>query len=149
MPAGVQPIFTAAINVSCVEITAANTSSRGSGTIGTDLFKAFTAGSNGAFVEAIRIVPAASVAATSTTATVLRVFLSSATTGATTAGTNTFLLGEMTAPAQSADHATTGTYPWELVLNRPIPAGWTILVASHAAPASNTWWHTTVFGGDY
>jgi hypothetical protein len=77
------------------------------------------------------------------------VFLSSQTSGATTGGTNTWLLGEITLAAQTADSTASAVYQLELMLNMAIPAGYTILVTNHAAPAANTNWQAMVIGGDY
>ena len=149
MPAGTTPIFTISVNCGFAGITAANTKSSGTGTIATDIFKAFTAGSNGSFVQKVRFSVVGTTAATASAATVFRVYASSLTSGGTTGGTNTWLLGEVSAAAQTTDSATVGTYPLEIVLNQVIPASWTILVSSHAAPATDTGFQAMVVGGDY
>lgn len=146
--ANTKPIYTNVPNVNAVAITAANTKSDGQGTIGTDIFKAFTAGSNGSFVSKVRLSPVATVAATATTATVFRIFISSKTSGATTQA-DTWLIQEVSAPSQTADSSSTATNFLEVPLNVPIPAGYTILVTSHGTMASNTSWTAVVFGGDY
>jgi len=147
--ANTSPIFTLVPNVSGIAPSAANTKSDGTGTIATDIFKAFTAGTNGSFVAKARFSAVATVAATSTGATVGRVFVSSKTSGATTGGTDTFALGEVALPVTVADSSSAPTNVFEVPINFPIPAGWTILVTNHAAPQANTSWQTTVFGGDY
>lgn len=149
MPANTSPIFSLTPNVNSVAPSAACTKSDGTGTIATDIFKAFTAGSNGSWVSKVRFNPVATAAATSTTATVGRVFLSSKTSGATTGGTDTWLLAEVTLPSVSADHSTNPTSSIEVPLNMAIPASYTILVTNHAAPAANTSWQAVVVGGDY
>lgn len=127
----------------------ANTKSDGTGTIGTDMVKCFTADSTyGAFVQKVRLHPQASVAATSTTATVARIFISSITSGATT-NANTFLWAEVALAAQTAAQTTTAALPIEIPLGFALPAGYTILVSMHAAPATNTSWSIHVIGGDY
>lgn len=129
--------------------TTANTKSDGTGTIGTDILKAFTADSTyGAFVQKVRLNPQASVATTATTATVARIFISSVTSGATT-NANTFLWAEVACPAQTADQTTAVTNPIEIPLGFALPAGWVILVSMHAAAAANTSWSFIVIGGDY
>ena len=128
--------------------TTANTKSDGTGTIGTDILKAFTAGSNGSYVSSVRFSPAASAAATATAATTLRVFLSNKTSGSTT-NADTWLFQEIAAAAQTADQTTTATYYLEVPINRIIPASYTILVSSHIALNANTMWQAIVFGGDY
>jgi FlaG/FlaF family flagellin (archaellin) len=149
MPANTNPIFSDTPNVNGCLITAALTKSNGDGTIATDIFKAFTAGADGAYVSKVRFSPCATTAATATTATVGRAYLSSQTSGATTGGTNTWLLGEVALPAQTADHSTNPTSPIEIPIGFAIPAGYTILVSTHAAPAANTQIEALVIGGDY
>jgi len=149
VPANTAPIFALTPNVGVVSVTAANTNSAGTGTIATDIFKAFSAGSNGSWVSRIRLVPTATVAGTATNATIGRVFVSSKTSGATTGGTDTFQLGEVTLAGVTADSASAPTNPIELMLGFALNASWTILVTNHAAPAANTAWQAVVFGGDY
>lgn len=149
MPANTSPVFTLTPNVGVAKVTAANTNSMGTGTVATDIFKAFTAGANGSFVARVRLNPAASAAGTSTTATVARVFYSTVGSGATTGGTDTWLLGEVTLPSVPADSSSAPTNPIELMLNMAIPSGSFIHVTNHAAPAANTHWQAMVIGGDY
>lgn len=150
MPANTAPIFTLTANVGTVNVTAANTKSDGTGTgVGTDIFKAFTAGSNGSFVQRVRFNPVATTAATTTTATIGRVFYSTTGSGATTGGTNTWLIAEVTLPSVSADSSTAPTNPIEVMVNAALPTGSFIHVTTHAAPAANSSWQATVFGGDY
>lgn len=127
--------------------SAANTSSSGAGTIGTNIWKILTAGSEGTFVECVRFLPVAT-ATTTTTATVGRVFASSVTSGATTSA-DTFLVAETVLPAVSAGSASTAVNNLDVPVNFRLPAGWTLLFTTHAAPASNTNWRATAFGGDY
>lgn len=142
------PQFTKNGAINSVLVTAANTSSQGGGTIATDIFKAFTAdATNGSFVEYVRF-SATATTPTTTTATVARVFVSSVTSGATTSA-NTFLVAEMALPATAADNASTAINPFDIALNIRLPAGYTILVTNHAAPAANTAWRLLVVGGDY
>lgn len=148
MPANSDPIFSKNGKISSVLVTAANTSSQGGGTIGTDIFLAFTAdATNGSFVRQVRWIPTATTP-TTTTGSVARVFISSVTSGSTTSA-NTFLIAETQLAAVSADNATTATVPLDVFLGFPIPAGYTILVTNHAAPAANTAWRATVIAGDY
>lgn len=149
MAANSNPRFTRVGNIGSVLVTAGNTSSQGGATaVGTDIFKAFTAdATNGSFVERVRWLPTAT-AATTTTATVGRVFVSSVASGATTSA-NTYLVGEVTLPAIAADNASTAVQPLDVPLGLTLPAGWTLLVTNHAAPAANTAWRATTIGGDY
>lgn len=145
--ANTSPIFTLTPNVGNVRVTAANTSSQGGGTVATDIFKALTAGANGSFVTRVRWNPTATTP-TTTTATIGRVFYSTVGSGSTTSA-DTFLLGEVTLPAVSADNATAPTNPIELMVNMAIPTGSFIHVTNHAAPAANTAWIATCIAGDY
>lgn len=147
MAANTSPIFSLTPNVGNTKVTAANTSSAGGGTVATDIFKAFTAGANGSFVARVRFNPTAT-AATTTTATVGRVFYSTVGTS-TTSAADTWLIGEVTLPAVGADNASAPTNPIELMVNMAIPAGSFIHVTNHAAPAANTAWVVQVIGGDY
>lgn len=148
MPANTDPIFTRNGAVSSALITAANTSSQGGGTIGTDIFKAFTAdATNGSYVRSVWLIPTAT-APTTTTATVARVFLSSKTSGSTTSA-DTILVAELTLPAIAADNASAAAIWFEVPLNIALPAGWTVLATTHAAPAANSAWNAVVFAGDY
>lgn len=147
MPAGTQPIFVDTPKASSVAVTAANTSSQGGGTIGTDIFLAYTAGPDGAYVAKV-LFRATATTPTTTTATVARIFWSTQASGATT-NANTHLIGEVALPAVGADNATTPAPPVEVPLNLPLPANATILITNHAAPAANTQWKATVFAGDY
>lgn len=147
MPANVAPIFGKTPKFGSVLITAANTSSQGGGTVGTDIFLAFTAGANGAYVNRLRLIPTATTP-TTTTATVARVFVSSITSGSTTSA-DTFLIAEQTLAAIAADNASVGVSPYDIVIEAPIPANYTILVTNHASPAANTAWRADVFALDY
>jgi hypothetical protein len=133
--------------ISSVRVTAANTSSQGGGTIGTDIFLAGTIGDSGTFVDRVRFSPTATTP-TSTTATVARVFYSTQSSGAT-ANTNTFLLGELTLPVVAADNASASAQVFDLPINMSLPTGYYILVTHHAAPAANTAWVATMIGADY
>lgn len=142
------PQFTRNGNVGAVNVSAANTSSEGGGTIGTDTFLAFTAdATNGSFVDTVRWIPTAT-ANTTTTATVGRVYISSVTSGTTTTA-NTHLMAEVTLPAISADHATIPVFSIDIPLSLRLPAGWTVLVQNSAAPAASSTWKAIVIGGDY
>lgn len=150
MAGNVDPIYSKIGSINGVAVGgAANTSSSGTGTIGTDIFKVFTAdATNGSWVSRIRLSPVATTAGTSTTATVIRIFISSVTSGSTTQA-NTWLFQEIGAPSQSADSASAATNYLEVPLNFALPASYTILVTNHAVNAANTSWTATVFGGNY
>jgi hypothetical protein len=152
MPANTNPIYGLTPNIGRTTFgSAALTKSDGSSGvvgIGTDIFKAFTAGSNGSFVEKIRISPVATAAATATSPTVHRIYISSVTSGVT-ANTDTTLIQEIGAAAQTADATTTATFFFEIPLNIKLPASWTILVSTHIINATSTNWEAVVFGMDF
>lgn len=152
MPANTSPIYGLTPNIGRTTFgSAALTKSDGSSGIvgiGTDIFKAFTAGSNGSFVERIRISPVATTAASATAPTVHRIYISTVTSGVT-ANTDTTLIQEIAAAAQTADQTTTGTFFFEIPLNIKLPANWTILVSTHIINNNNTNWEAIVFGMDF
>jgi hypothetical protein len=142
------PIFSGIADFGAVKLTAANTKSDGSGTIGTDIFKLYSADStNGSYISTLRFSPYGTTN-TSTTATVIRIYISSLSSGATTAD-DTHLIAEIAAASQSADSSSAATFPLEYPINRAIPPGYHILVSIHAAPAANTGWKAVCFAGKY
>jgi hypothetical protein len=149
MSGNAQPQFTRNGNVQSVAVTAANTSSEGGGTIGTNIFQAFLAdATNGSFVDFLRFMPTAS-ATTTTTATIGRVFVSSQSGTSATTSANTWCIGEVVLPAVSADSSSAALSPIDFPLGFRLPAGYTILVTNYVIPQTNTQWQCTVFGGDY
>lgn len=150
MPASTDPIFTKNVKVSSVLITAANTSSQGGGTIGTDIFLVGTVGADGGYVRRVRFIPTATTP-TTTGATVARIFISNVASGSTTSA-NTFLIGEITLPAIAADSASSAVFYFDFPVNDGLAGGspgQSILVTTHAAPVANTNWRATMFYGDY
>jgi hypothetical protein len=142
------PIYTKAGVVGAIAVTAANTSSQGGGTVGTDIFLAFTAdATNGSFIRELRWSLAESTIATASTATVGRVFISSVGSGSTTSS-NTHLWAEVALASQTPSSTVAGS-PIVIPLNLILPAGYFILVTNHAAPAANTHWKAIVVGGNY
>ena len=147
MPANTSPIFTLNPRISNVRLTAANTSSAGDGTIGTNIFLAFTPGSNGSYIQKVRFSLGESTIATASTAAVHRLFVSTVNSGSTTSS-NTFLLAEVNAAAQTPTSTAAG-YVIEVPLNFALPATYYILASTSLAPATNTFWNSIVIGGDY
>lgn len=148
MPANTDPIYTKRGDIQAIAVTAANTSSQGGGTVGTDIFLAFVAdATNGSFVREVRWSLAESTIGTASTATVGRVFISSVSSGTTTSS-NTHLLQEVALASQTPSSTAAGV-PIVVPLNLMLPAGFAILVTNHAAPAASTHWKAIVIGGDY
>ena len=132
-----------------IRITAANASSDGGGTIATDIFLVLTADTtNGSWVDYVRIIPRASAAATSTSSTVVRLFISTQTSGATTSA-NTNLIFEVNCPSVTADNTVTSVPYYDLPVNQRITAGQTLLVTAHQGVAGSTSLGAQAFGGDY
>lgn len=149
MPANTDPIYTLTPNIGRCKADVANVRSDGGGTIGTDVFLAFTAGANGSWVSKVQVRPTASVAATATTGTVIRVYLSTVGSGATTPGTNVWLLAEYPLPTTTADSTSTPANPTDIPLNMAMPTATYLLVSTHHIIQTNTSNHVLVVGGDY
>ncbi len=129
--------------------TTANTKNDGTGTIGTDMLLLYTADSTyGGFVQRVQFHPQAGTAATATTATVVRVYISSQASGATT-NANTTLIAEMACAAQTADQTTTATIPIVIPIGIALKAGESLLFSMHHAAAANTSWGAYAVAGDY
>ncbi len=146
--ANTDPVWSKSAGFGAIAVTAANTSSQGGGTIATDIFLAFTAdATNGSFINRVEWILGESTIATASTATIGRIFQSTQTSGATTSS-NTNLLREVALIAQTPSSTLAGV-PIIVPLNFWLPAGQTILVTNHAAPAANTHWKAVVIGGNY
>jgi hypothetical protein len=149
--ANTAPIFTLSPRFSGTRITAAVNNSQGNGTIGSDHFLAFTAGSKGSYLQKVRFSLGGAVANTGSAAAILRVYLSTQSSGAITSS-NTWLIQEVTAASQTPNVVTTltgATYPIDVPLNFPIQTGYNILVAVSAVIGANSVWVATTYGGDY
>jgi hypothetical protein len=153
MPANTSPIFTIAPDFSAVRIAAAtlantvNAPSDGSGTIGTNMFLAFSPGANGSYLQKIRFSLVESTIGTASAPCVLRVFLSTQSTGSTT-NANTWLIQEVFAATQTPS-STSPASPIDIPLNFAIPSTFFVLVSTSVAPNTNTNWNANVFAGDY
>jgi len=151
MAANTTPIFSLTPNIGMCQIgtTVANISSSGDGLIGTNLYIAFSAGSNGSFVQKARFYSSAVAAGTTGVATTVRLFLSSLSTGTTTVGTNTILLGEVSIPAINSANQTNATNFYDYPLNIALPASWYILVTQHLAQTTKQSIQCVVYGSNY
>jgi hypothetical protein len=145
MPANTSPIFSvvgatdsvAANNTGLVVGPTANTAQDGTGT----LYKAFTAGSNGSYVQKIRFRPVGSPAAT-----VARVFISSSTT---TNATNTWLYDEITLPAVTVSQ-TAASSVFELPINVALDPNYLLYVTFGTSTGSTgTGYSVVTIAGDY
>jgi hypothetical protein len=145
MPANTAPIYSIAGRTDSVATNnsglivgpTANTALDGSGT----LYKAFTAGANGSYLQKIRFRPVGSPAAT-----VCRVFISSSTT---TSATNTWLYDEITLAAVTLSQ-TAATSVLEIPLNFALPAGYLLYVTfGTSTGATGTGYSVVTIAGDY
>jgi len=148
MPGNIDPIWSKVGDIQAVGVSAANTSSQGGGTIGSDIFLAFQAdATNGGYVREVRWSLGETTIGTASTATVGRVFVSSATSGTTTTS-NTHLIAEVGLATQTPTTTLPGV-PITVPLDFALPPNYTILVTNSVAPASNTQWKAVVIGGKY
>jgi len=145
MPANTSPIYSivgatdsvASNNSGLVVGPTANTNMDGTGT----LIKAFTAGTNGSYVQKMRFRPVASPAAT-----VCRVFISSSTT---TSATATWLYDEITLPAVTVSQ-TAATSVFELPLNIALDPSYLLFVTfGTSTGGSGTGYSIVTIAGDY
>lgn len=145
MPANTSPIYSIVGNVDSVASNnsglvvgpTANTALDGSGT----LVKAFTAGTNGSYIQKIRFRPVGSPAAT-----VCRVFISNSTT---TSATATWLFDEITLPAVTLSQ-TAASSVFELPLNIAIEPSYLLYVTFGTSTGSaGTGYSVVTIAGDY
>lgn len=145
MPANTSPIYSisgsndsvATNNSGLIVGPTANTAQDGTGT----LYKLFTAGANGSYVQKIRFRPVGSPAAT-----VCRVFISTSTT---TNATNTWLYDEITLPAVTVSQ-TAATSVFELPLNFALEANYLLYVTfGTSTGSSGTGYSVVAIAGDY
>lgn len=121
-------------------ITAANTNLDGTGTLGTDIFLAFTADTTyGSYLQSLTVSPRGT-----NVASVLRVFLNNGSANGTAA--NNAKIAELTLPATTAS-AVAALQSLEVPINRAIAPGYRILVTLGTAVAGG--YAVTAFGGGY
>jgi hypothetical protein len=146
MPANTAPIFSITGDVNSVASNnsglivgpSANTALDGTGA---NIYKAFTAGANGSYVQKVRFRPVGSPAAT-----VARVFISSSTT---TNATNTWLYDEITLPSVTQSQ-TAASSVFEIPLNFALPANYLLYVTfGTSTGSSGTGYSVVVIAGDY
>jgi hypothetical protein len=145
MPANTSPIYSivgatdsvASNNSGLVVGPTANTALDGTGT----LYKAFTAGANGSYVQKVRFRPVGSPVAT-----VCRVFISSSTT---TSASATWLYDEITLPAVTLSQ-TTATSVFELPINVALDPNYLLYVTfGTSTGSSGTGYSIVTIAGDY
>jgi hypothetical protein len=141
MAANVQPIFPAVPNISWGTISAANTAKDGSGTVVT----VFTAGTNGARVDSLKVRPLGT-----NVATVLRIFVNNGGVNSTPA--NNTLFHEVTVPAATLSEVAALTDIFVLFDGVSLPQ--LVLEANHKlnitiGTAVAAGLQVTAVGGDY
>jgi hypothetical protein len=145
MAANTSPIYSivgavdsvASNNAGLVVGPTANTALDGSGT----MYKLFTAGTNGSYIQKIRFRPVGSPAAT-----VCRVFISSSTT---TSATATWLYDEITLPAVTLSQ-TAASSVFELPLNFAMDPSYLLYVTFGTSTGSaGTGYSVVTIAGDY
>lgn len=145
MPANTAPIYSiaghtesvASNNTGLIVGPTANTALDGTGT----LYKLFTAGTNGSYIQKVRFRPVGSPAAT-----VCRIFISSSTT---TNATNTWLYDEITLSSVTLSQ-TAATSVLEIPMNFALPAGYLLYVTfGTSTGAAGTGYSVVAIAGDY
>lgn len=150
MPANTVPIYPVTPvcpHVVITSSTTANVATDGSSTIGTSSVLVGSSGTNGTFWRFCRIKPYAT-SNTTTSATVIRLFKTTQSSGATT-NANTSLIGEMQIPAVSAANTTGAVPDFDIPLNIALPSGTNIIAVTSIVAAANSGFAITLFGGDY
>lgn len=151
MPANVQPIFSKASDIQfsdLIRVAATNVHDI-SGTIGTDIYKVWTADStNGGFLQKLRFKYASNGTGTSIAA-VLKIWISNQASGSPTIGTQAVLWDEIPIPATGTLTNTAPLQNYECPFNMAFPAGWTVLVKITVSQSANCGWLCTPVAGKY
>lgn len=154
MAANTAPIFGLTPNLGRATIVQGSAQIKSNGTsagsAGADImYKVFTSGANGSYLDRVRFQSVAT-AATTGVATTLRVYISTVSApGATVGGTDTWILGEVSAPAVPSANSTNATNYYDVVLEMIIPTGFYIHVSQHVAQTANQNWQAIAIGSDY
>lgn len=150
------PLYTLTPNISQATLPTANavTTSDGvsSATGNSNMYKIFTSGANGSYLDRVRVYPNGAAAAVSTVATTVRIFKSTVNSApsATTAA-NTFLLAEVSIPTITSGvaHSTNAVNYYDVPINMMLPTGVYILACQHVAQGTNCFLNVMAIGGDY
>ena len=151
--ANINPIFSRISSLSgsaLITSTASTNPYDISGTgIGTDIYLAFTSDStNGSFVQRVRFKYVAS-ATTTSVATVMRVWISSVSTGVPTLGTQAWFWDEIALPATGALTTTTVSPVYDMAFGIALPPSYSILCKTTVSQSASTGWQATVIAGAY
>ena len=147
------PKFTQTPNLGRATIVTASAQIKNDGTsagsAGADImYKVFTAGANGSYLEKIRFFSVAAAAAQASVATTLRAYVSTVESPGATTSANTFLIGEIAVPIITSSHSTSSTPGFDLIVEMAIPTGSFVHVSQHIAQTV-TQWNALAIGGDY
>lgn len=149
MSANTEPRYTLTPNNGFALVDAANTNSDGTGNITTPtMYLLITAGTNGTLLNFVRVMCSASAAATGNNPTVIRLYLSTISSGATT-NANTHLIAEQAIPSITTDQTVTATPYFDIPLGFDIPSGYFLLASNHVVAVANTHNSVTAFADDY
>lgn len=152
MAAGTLPMWTKTPNVGMVGIPTTNAQVKSDGTsAGTSadvVYKVFTAGANGSYLDRIRFYSVAN-AATTGVATVLRAYLSTVAAPGATTNSDTWLIGELSVPAEASANSVNALTSHEMQLGIAIQTGYYIHVSQHVAQTTNQRWNAMALGGDF
>lgn len=151
MSANTAPIFSqlSAVSGSSLITTAASVVYDISGTIGTDIYLAYTSdATNGGFVQRVRFKYVAS-ATTTSVATVMRVWISTVSTGTPTLGTQAWFWDEIALPATGALTTTTISSNYEIQFGFAFPPAYSILCKTTVSQSASTGWQAIVVAGKY
>jgi hypothetical protein len=149
MGANAVPRYTATPNNGYALVDAANTNSDGTGNVTTPtMYVLITAGTNGTLLNFVRVMVSASAASTANAATVIRLYLSTISSGATT-NANTHLIAEIAIPSITADQSTVSTPYFDVPLGMDIPSGYLLLASSHVAANASQHNSVSAFADDY
>lgn len=120
-----------------------------SGTIGTDIYLAFTSdATNGGFVQRIRFKYAGNSTTTSNPA-IMKVWLSTVSTGTPTIGTQAWLWDTVALPATGALSTTATAGVYEIPFGFALPPSMSILCKITVSQPANFGWLATVIAGKY
>jgi len=152
MPANTDPIYSKIGDVqeaAAALIQAVNASLyNAAGTIGTDVYKIWTAdATNGGYLQKIRVKYCAN-ATTTSVACVMKFFVTAAASGATT-DANCFLIDEIAIPATGVLTAIATNPSYDVPMGFALPAGWSIVAKITAAQPASCGFAAVGIGGKY
>jgi hypothetical protein len=119
-----------------------------SGTIGTDVYKVWQAdATNGGFLQRVRVKYVAN-ATTTSNACIMKLYISSAASGAVT-DTNSWFFDEIVIAATGALTTTASSNAWEVPFGFALPPNYTVLAKITVAQPANCGFIAMGIGGKY